>query len=178
LLLTFNIFCEAHASHAAQPVIMCGLFRWESEKPHQHAQQDQRADEREQCVKRVEMEIRVSRETMAGYQMPCCQHKTSLAHAAGANGCPVFSYCARVLVIRALIFTLLWYTIAMPEKIALITGASSGMPKMQLALQRILPWKWHEKVIANFLKIDQSLKHARHRGARRMACRSPFEVFQ
>lgn len=26
--------------------------------------------------------------------------------------------------------------------------------KMQLALKRILPWKWHEKVIANFLKID------------------------
>jgi len=27
--------------------------------------------------------------------------------------------------------------------------------KMQLALKRILPWKWHEKVVANFLKIDQ-----------------------
>jgi len=27
--------------------------------------------------------------------------------------------------------------------------------KTQLALKRILPWKWHEKVIANFLKIDQ-----------------------
>ena len=26
--------------------------------------------------------------------------------------------------------------------------------KMQLAMKRILPWKWHEKVIANFLKID------------------------
>ena len=26
--------------------------------------------------------------------------------------------------------------------------------KMQLALKRILPWKWNEKVIANFLKID------------------------
>jgi len=26
--------------------------------------------------------------------------------------------------------------------------------KMQLALKRILPWKWHEKVVANFLKID------------------------
>jgi len=26
--------------------------------------------------------------------------------------------------------------------------------KIQLALKRILPWKWHEKVIANFLKID------------------------
>jgi NAD(P)-dependent dehydrogenase (short-subunit alcohol dehydrogenase family) len=26
--------------------------------------------------------------------------------------------------------------------------------KMQLALKRILPWKWHEKLIANFLKID------------------------
>lgn len=26
--------------------------------------------------------------------------------------------------------------------------------KMQLALKRILPWKWHEKVIANFLKVD------------------------
>jgi NAD(P)-dependent dehydrogenase (short-subunit alcohol dehydrogenase family) len=26
--------------------------------------------------------------------------------------------------------------------------------KLQLALKRILPWKWHEKVVANFLKID------------------------
>jgi NAD(P)-dependent dehydrogenase (short-subunit alcohol dehydrogenase family) len=26
--------------------------------------------------------------------------------------------------------------------------------KIQLALKRILPWKWHEKVIANFLNID------------------------
>ncbi len=26
--------------------------------------------------------------------------------------------------------------------------------KIQLALKRILPWKWHEKLIANFLKID------------------------
>ena len=27
--------------------------------------------------------------------------------------------------------------------------------KIQLAMKRILPWKWHEKVIANFLKLDQ-----------------------
>jgi NAD(P)-dependent dehydrogenase (short-subunit alcohol dehydrogenase family) len=27
--------------------------------------------------------------------------------------------------------------------------------KVQLALKRILPWKWHEKVVANFLKIDE-----------------------
>ncbi|MGA2023116.1 MAG: SDR family oxidoreductase [Candidatus Sulfotelmatobacter sp.] len=27
--------------------------------------------------------------------------------------------------------------------------------KMQLALKRILPWKWHEKLVANFLKIDE-----------------------
>jgi NAD(P)-dependent dehydrogenase (short-subunit alcohol dehydrogenase family) len=27
--------------------------------------------------------------------------------------------------------------------------------KIQLALKRILPWKWHEKIIANFLKIDE-----------------------
>jgi NAD(P)-dependent dehydrogenase (short-subunit alcohol dehydrogenase family) len=26
--------------------------------------------------------------------------------------------------------------------------------KVQLALKRILPWKWHEKVVANFLKIE------------------------
>jgi NAD(P)-dependent dehydrogenase (short-subunit alcohol dehydrogenase family) len=26
--------------------------------------------------------------------------------------------------------------------------------EIQLALKRILPWKWHEKLIANFLKID------------------------
>ncbi len=26
--------------------------------------------------------------------------------------------------------------------------------KIQLALKRLLPWKWHEKLIANFLKID------------------------
>ena len=26
--------------------------------------------------------------------------------------------------------------------------------KIQLTMKRILPWKWHEKVIANFLKID------------------------
>lgn len=29
--------------------------------------------------------------------------------------------------------------------------------KIQLAMKRILPWKWYEKVIANFLKIDQNL---------------------
>jgi NAD(P)-dependent dehydrogenase (short-subunit alcohol dehydrogenase family) len=27
--------------------------------------------------------------------------------------------------------------------------------KIQLALKRILPWKWHEMIIANFLKIDE-----------------------
>jgi len=27
--------------------------------------------------------------------------------------------------------------------------------KIQLALKRLLPWKWHEKLIAKFLKIDQ-----------------------
>jgi len=27
--------------------------------------------------------------------------------------------------------------------------------KLQLALKRILPWKWHEKVVADFLKIDE-----------------------
>lgn len=27
--------------------------------------------------------------------------------------------------------------------------------KVQLAMKRILPWKWYEKVIANFLKIDE-----------------------
>jgi NAD(P)-dependent dehydrogenase (short-subunit alcohol dehydrogenase family) len=26
--------------------------------------------------------------------------------------------------------------------------------KIQLAMKRMLPWKWYEKVIANFLKID------------------------
>ena len=26
--------------------------------------------------------------------------------------------------------------------------------KIQLTMKRILPWKWYEKVIANFLKID------------------------
>jgi NAD(P)-dependent dehydrogenase (short-subunit alcohol dehydrogenase family) len=28
--------------------------------------------------------------------------------------------------------------------------------KLQLALKRILPWKWHEKLVANFLKIDET----------------------
>jgi NAD(P)-dependent dehydrogenase (short-subunit alcohol dehydrogenase family) len=28
--------------------------------------------------------------------------------------------------------------------------------KIQLAMKRILPWKWHEKVIANFLKMDKN----------------------
>jgi len=26
--------------------------------------------------------------------------------------------------------------------------------RIQLAMKRILPWKWHEKIVANFLKID------------------------
>ncbi|MGA7928501.1 MAG: hypothetical protein WCA20_21220 [Candidatus Sulfotelmatobacter sp.] len=26
--------------------------------------------------------------------------------------------------------------------------------KIQLALKRILPWNWHEKLVANFLKLD------------------------
>lgn len=29
--------------------------------------------------------------------------------------------------------------------------------KIQLAMKRILPWKWYEKVIANFLKIDKNV---------------------
>jgi len=28
--------------------------------------------------------------------------------------------------------------------------------KVQLAMKRLLPWKWHEKIIANYLKIDKS----------------------
>jgi NAD(P)-dependent dehydrogenase (short-subunit alcohol dehydrogenase family) len=28
--------------------------------------------------------------------------------------------------------------------------------KIQLAMKRLLPWKWHEKIIANYLKIDKS----------------------
>jgi NAD(P)-dependent dehydrogenase (short-subunit alcohol dehydrogenase family) len=28
--------------------------------------------------------------------------------------------------------------------------------RLQLALKRLLPWKWHEKIVANFLKIDES----------------------
>jgi len=26
--------------------------------------------------------------------------------------------------------------------------------KIQLAMKRLLPWKWHEKIVANFLKVD------------------------
>lgn len=26
--------------------------------------------------------------------------------------------------------------------------------KIQLAMKRLLPWKWHEKIVANFLKLD------------------------
>jgi len=26
--------------------------------------------------------------------------------------------------------------------------------KIQLALKRILPWKWHEKIVAKYLKLD------------------------
>jgi hypothetical protein len=26
--------------------------------------------------------------------------------------------------------------------------------KTQLVLKRLLPWKWHEKLVANFLKVD------------------------
>ena len=26
--------------------------------------------------------------------------------------------------------------------------------RIQLALKRILPWKWHERIMANFVKID------------------------
>jgi len=32
-----------------------------------------------------------------------------------------------------------------------------GDAKIQLVLKRVLPWRWYEKVIANFLKIDQEL---------------------
>jgi NAD(P)-dependent dehydrogenase (short-subunit alcohol dehydrogenase family) len=28
--------------------------------------------------------------------------------------------------------------------------------KIQLAMKRILPWKWHEKLVANFLKLDEN----------------------
>jgi NAD(P)-dependent dehydrogenase (short-subunit alcohol dehydrogenase family) len=27
--------------------------------------------------------------------------------------------------------------------------------KIQLAMKRILPWRWHEKIVANYLKIDE-----------------------
>jgi NAD(P)-dependent dehydrogenase (short-subunit alcohol dehydrogenase family) len=32
-----------------------------------------------------------------------------------------------------------------------------GDAKIQLVMKRVLPWRWYEKVIANFLKIDQEL---------------------
>ena len=28
--------------------------------------------------------------------------------------------------------------------------------RIQLAMKRLLPWKWNEKIIANYLKIDKS----------------------
>ena len=37
-------------------------------------------------------------------------------------------------------------------KLRYVVGSDA---KIQLALKRVLPWKWHEKVIANFLKVDE-----------------------
>jgi len=36
-------------------------------------------------------------------------------------------------------------------KMRYLVGRDAGI---QLAMKRILPWKWHEKIVANFLKID------------------------
>jgi hypothetical protein len=60
------------------------------------------------------------------------------------------------------------YTIRMPQTIALVSSSLrlrripvpscatwlAANAKIQLAMKRILPWKWHEKLVANFLKID------------------------
>ena len=52
--------------------------------------------------------------------------KTSFARASGATGRPAFLYSPTILGVRLLFFAPLCYTTRMAEKIALITGASSG----------------------------------------------------
>ena len=57
--------------------------------------------------------------------MPGCQHETSFEHALCGNGWLLQAYC-RTFDEAVPVSGELWYTIRMPEKIAVITGASSG----------------------------------------------------
>ena len=64
------------------------------------------------------MEVGIARETM-----PCRQHETSFEH-------ELFATDGLRLIVPLrrprFQFLLLWYTFAMPEKVAVLTGASSG----------------------------------------------------
>src|SRR5437868_14828940 len=55
--------------------------------------------------------------------MACRQHETSFERELFSNGWPAFIVPLRRARFQSL---LLWYTFAMPEKVAVLTGASSG----------------------------------------------------
>ena len=68
----------------------------------------------------MKLKIQVPMETV-----PSCQHETSFEHALCGNGWLLQRYC-RTFHEAVPVPGELWYTIRMPEKIAVITGASSG----------------------------------------------------
>jgi NAD(P)-dependent dehydrogenase (short-subunit alcohol dehydrogenase family) len=68
----------------------------------------------------MKLKIRIAMQTMPG-----CQHETSFEHALCGNGWLLQAYC-RTFQQAVPVPGELWYTIRMAEKIAVITGASSG----------------------------------------------------
>jgi len=68
--------CPTFASRSAGAT----LPRRDRQEPHQQPEQEQSADQRKQCVQRVEMEVGIAIETM-----PRRQHRPSFARAERAN---------------------------------------------------------------------------------------------
>lgn len=98
------------------------LARWDYQKPHQQSKEDQCADQGKQRVQRVKVEVRIPVETMANRQhtaLLCAvevrergRQPEIIVPPNPASGCCFLWRCDRPL--------------PMPEKIAIVTGTSSG----------------------------------------------------
>lgn len=93
-------------------------MRRHCQDPDQHSEQDKRPEQRKRRVHGMEVKVRIARKTVT-----CRQHETSFERQR-LLGVPVFIVPLHAATFQSL--TLLWYTIAMSQGVALITGASSG----------------------------------------------------
>ena len=95
--------------------------RRDRQEPDQHAEQQQGPEHGERGVQGVKLEIRIAREAM-----PDGEHKT-LLFARAARPEKAFRLYSPTSRCGIPVACGVWYTIAMPEKIAVITGTSSGI---------------------------------------------------